>query len=190
MYELKTIIKSVNRQHQSLLFSATLTGKVDELVDLALNKPIRIQANPDFKSADRLKQEYVRLKEGSEEYREVLLLTLADMFKDRVMIFFKTKRQCHRMAIIFALLDYKSAELHGNLSQNQRINALDDFKEGKVNYLLATDLAARGIDIREVKTVINCELPSEVSRYIHRVGRTARAGFFGTSITLCDENER
>eukprot|EP01017_Pseudomicrothorax_dubius_P050021 TRINITY_DN9398_c0_g1_i3.p1 TRINITY_DN9398_c0_g1~~TRINITY_DN9398_c0_g1_i3.p1 ORF type:complete len:316 (+),score=81.04 TRINITY_DN9398_c0_g1_i3:359-1306(+) len=123
--------------------------------------------------------------------REAALLTLAtSVFRDKVIIFFKTKLQCHRMAIVFGLLGLKSCELHGNLSQNQRIQALDDFKDGKYSFLLATDLAARGIDVKDVKTVINFELPTELTRYIHRVGRTARAGESGVSLTICDDNER
>lgn len=93
------------------------------------------------------------------------------------------------MAIILGLLGKKVCELHGNLSQTQRIEAFEDFKEGKFNYLLATDLAARGLDIKELKTVINFELPQEVTRYIHRVGRTARAGEEGLCITICNDNE-
>lgn len=104
-------------------------------------------------------------------------------------MFFKTKKQCHRIAIILGLLGLSSCELHGNLSQTQRIQAFLDFKEGKYEYMLATDLAARGLDIKEVKTVVNFELPVQLTRYIHRIGRTARAGSVGTSLTLCSDNE-
>jgi len=94
------------------------------------------------------------------------------------------------MAIIFALLMRHSVcELHGNLSQTQRIQAFDDFKAGKYDFLLATDLAARGLDIKDLTAVINFELPQEVTRYIHRVGRTARAGQTGHSLTICNERE-
>jgi len=93
------------------------------------------------------------------------------------------------MAVVFGLLDLKFKELHGNLSQNERIEAIEHFRENKVDYLLSTDLAARGIDIKQVSTVINYELPSELTKYIHRVGRTARAGQSGVSVTICDDRE-
>lgn len=93
------------------------------------------------------------------------------------------------MAIILGLLGLKACELHGNLSQTQRIQAFLDFKEDKYQYLLATDLAARGLDIKEVKTVVNYELPKELTKYIHRIGRTARAGSVGTSLTICNDEE-
>ena len=103
------------------------------------------------------------------------------------------------MAILFGLCNLKACELHGkikniilkkgDLSQNQRIQAFDDFRENKFDYLLATDLAARGLDIKNVMTVINFEIPIEITRYIHRVGRTARAGKEGVSLSICDDNE-
>jgi ATP-dependent RNA helicase DDX27 len=93
------------------------------------------------------------------------------------------------MAIILGLLGLKACELHGNLSQTQRIQAFNDFKEDKFNFLLATDLASRGLDIKEVKTVVNFELPTHLTKYIHRIGRTARAGSVGTSLTICNDSE-
>ena len=87
------------------------------------------------------------------------------------------------------LLGLRACELHGNLSQTQRIEAFMDFKEGKYDYLLATDLASRGLDIKEVQTVVNFELPTHLTKYIHRIGRTARAGSVGTSLTLCNDSE-
>ena len=92
------------------------------------------------------------------------------------------------MAIIMNLVGITSVcELHGNLSQTQRLEAFLKFKEGEFNFMLATDLASRGLDIKEVKTVINFELPTQLTRYIHRIGRTARAGNVGTSLTLCND---
>ncbi len=154
MYEIKEIIRNINPKHQTLLFSATLTGRVNELIQLALKKPIRVSANPDFKIAEKLKQEVVRIKEGDFHLREGYLLALTEVFKNKTIIFFKTKQQCHRMAIIFGLLDLKFKELHGNLSQTERIDALEEFRNNKVDYLLSTDLAARGIDVKQVNRCI------------------------------------
>ncbi|KAL4487945.1 hypothetical protein ABPG72_022805 [Tetrahymena utriculariae] len=179
----QNIVENCNKERQTLLFSATLNSEVNKLIDIALRKPIRIQANPDGATNDKLIQKMLRIQD--EDFRESALLAIAaKYYKERTIIFFKTKRQTHRMAIIFGLFGLKVCELHGDLSQNQRIQAFSDFKEGKYQYLMATDLASRGLDIQGVKAVINFELPSEVTRYIHRVGRTARAGNEGVSLTI------
>ena len=158
MYELEEIIKAINPRHQTLLYSATLTGKIEELIQLALRKPIRVSANPDFTIARKLRQEYVLIQSKTHYLREAALLLLAQEFKDRVIIFFKTKRACHRVAILFGLVGMKVKELHGDLTQTERIDALEQFKGNKVNYLLSTDLAARGIDIKQVKVFVILKL--------------------------------
>lgn len=114
---------------------------------------------------------------------------ITEVFQNKVIIFFRTKKQCHRMMIVLGLLGLKAAELHGDLAQTDRIKAFQEFKAGTYQFMLATDLAARGLDVKEVQCVINFELPVEINRYVHRVGRTARAGKSGVSITLTDEPE-
>ena len=139
-------------ERQTLLFSATLQEEVKDLVNLALKKPIRLQADPSSSTSDKLKQMITLLKEPNEQYREATLLYLAkELYKEKVIIFFKTKSQCHRSAILFGLSGLRCCELHGNLTQNQRIEAFEDFKSDKYDYLMATDLAARGLDIKEVR---------------------------------------
>jgi ATP-dependent RNA helicase DDX27 len=133
---------------------------------------------------------YVKLKSPDEITREaVLIYVIKTHFKEKSIVFFKTKQQCHRMAIIFGMAGLKATELHGNLTQKQRIQSLMQFTQGDFTYLLATDLAARGLDIADIQTVINYEFPVELMRYIHRVGRTARAGKRGVSFTICNEIE-
>jgi len=128
-----------------------LTSDVTKLAKLTLKKPIRIQANPDHTTSENLQQEVLKLKNMDENYREACLLLIAsELYNKKVIIFFKTKRKCHRMAILFGLHNISSCELHGNLSQTQRIQAFQDFKNGKYEFLLATDLAARGLDVKEV----------------------------------------
>ncbi|EGR33819.1 hypothetical protein IMG5_036350 [Ichthyophthirius multifiliis] len=186
--EIKEILQNCSRDRQTLLFSATLNDSVQSLIDLALKKPVRIKINASNSTNDKLTQKMLKIP--FENTREASLLAVAAKFyKDKTVIFFKTKKQCHRMAIIFGLFKLSVCELHGNMTQNQRIQAFTDFKEGKYSYLMATDLAARGLDIQGLKAVINYELPTEVSRYIHRVGRTARAGKEGVSLTLGTEQE-
>ncbi|CAD8123931.1 unnamed protein product [Paramecium sonneborni] len=188
--EIKQILLASPKDRQTVLISATLNATVKQLSLLALNNPTKI--NVDFVGglAYGLKQYLLRIRSNQDRDREATLITLLKTkFKEKTIIFVKTKHDCHRLAIILGFLDMSSCELHGNLSQQQRIQAYEDFKEGKFQFLLATDLAARGLDMTDVKAVINYEIPFEVTRYIHRVGRTARIGAQGISVTICLENE-
>ncbi|ORX37774.1 P-loop containing nucleoside triphosphate hydrolase protein [Kockovaella imperatae] len=187
--ELTEIVKACPRSRQTMLFSATMTDSVDELVRLSLNKPIRVFVDPPRATASGLTQEFVRIR--SEEARSAHLLALCKRsVKERCIIFFRSKALAHQMKIIFGLSRLKAAELHGNLTQEQRLNALTEFKAGKVDYLLATDLASRGLDIKGIETVINYDMPNQLASYTHRVGRTARAGRKGRSISLVGEGDR
>lgn len=195
--EVHQLVKSCPVSRQTLLFSATMNTRVDELVKLSMKRPVRVRvsdkkSNKDIEVAPRLEQEFVRIRSGNEGInREGLLLALLKRtFKKQVIVFFDTKAVAHRMMILCGLCGLKSAELHGNLTQQQRLTALDDFTTGKVDILLATDLAARGLDIEKVETVINFEMPSQIETYIHRIGRTARAGRGGRSCTLIGEGRR
>ena len=111
-------------------------------------------------------------------------------FKKRTIIFCTTKKEAHSLRVIFGIFGLNSAELHGNLTQMERLKALNEFRKGNVNYLLCTDVAARGLDIVGVDTVINMDFPTNIKTYIHRVGRTARAGRIGHSITFVGESRR
>lgn len=123
--------------------------------------------------------------------REATLLTLVRRaFHQRVIIFFNEKKQCSRAHILFAVFGLKSAEIHGNMTQTERMDAIEKFQRGEVDYLLATDLVARGLDINGVKSVLNFSFPTEPKRYLHRIGRTARAGSSGVAVTLCNDEER
>ena len=123
--------------------------------------------------------------------RESTLLSLVlRHFKQRVIVFFNEKVQCHRMLVMFKIFGLKAVQVQGNLTQQERMDAIEQFQRGDVDYLLATDLVSRGLDIPNVKTIINFSFPNEPKRYLHRVGRTARAGMHGTSVTLCNDVER
>lgn len=150
---------------------------------------MRVQANPDNRVNEKLRQEVVKIT-NRDERMGALIFLLEKYFKKRTIVFFRTKAECHRTAIILGLRNHLNvAELHGNLTQVERINALDDFKTGACDILLASDLVARGLDIKNVKFVLNYELPQEMTRYIHRVGRTARAGESGVCLTIVDPTE-
>lgn len=130
-------------------------------------------------------------KEKEDREREPILAALiCRTFHDHCMIFVQRKRQAHRLHILLGLLGIKAGELHGNLTQQQRLESLKQFKDEQIDVLIATDVAARGLDIVGVKTVINFNMPLSTEHYIHRVGRTARAGRAGISVSLADERER
>jgi ATP-dependent RNA helicase DDX27 len=197
--EVTEIIKACPVERQTMLFSATMNTKVDDLIQLSMKRPVRIRISgkegsggKDLEVAPRLEQEFIRVRSGNEGVnREAMLLALLTRtFSTQTIVFFDTKAKAHRMMILCGLCGIKCAELHGNLSQPQRLEALEQFRKGEVDILLATDLAARGLDISRVETVINFEMPNQVETYIHRIGRTARAGRGGRSCTLIGEGRR
>ena len=200
--QLNELVRSCPTQRQTMLFSATMTDDVDQLVRLSLHQPVRLFVDPKRSTAAKLIQEFVRVraptsgsaaerKAGEDAQRAALLLALCmRTFRDQVIIFVRSKRLAHQLKIIFGLLGLSAAELHGDLSQEQRLQALTNFRDRKVDFLLATDLASRGIDIRGVQTVINYDMPAQLEPYLHRVGRTARAGRQGRSVTLVGEADR
>lgn len=189
--ELSEIIKACPKSRQTMLFSATMTDSVDELVKMSLNKPVRLFVDPRRTTARGLVQEFVRVRAEKETERSSLLVALCQRtFTSGVIIFFRSKKLAHQMRIIFRMLDMKCEELHGDLTQEQRLRALQLFRDGQVNFLMATDLASRGLDIKGIETVINYDMPNQAAQYLHRVGRTARAGKTGRSLTLVGEADR
>ena len=189
--ELTEIVKSCPISRQTMLFSATMTESVDELVRMSLDKPVRLFVDPKRTTARGLVQEFVRVKAGRDSDRVTLLVTICKRtFKERVIIFYRSKKLAHQMRVLFGLLNMRAEELHGDLTQEQRLKALQSFRDSKVDYLMATDLASRGLDIKGIETVINYDMPGQLAQYLHRVGRTARAGKSGRSVTLVGETDR
>eukprot|EP00548_Thalassiothrix_antarctica_P012653 CAMPEP_0194168394 /NCGR_PEP_ID=MMETSP0154-20130528/3380_1 /TAXON_ID=1049557 /ORGANISM="Thalassiothrix antarctica, Strain L6-D1" /LENGTH=852 /DNA_ID=CAMNT_0038879525 /DNA_START=49 /DNA_END=2607 /DNA_ORIENTATION=+ len=197
--EVHELVKACPSERQTYLFSATLSTKVEELVKLSLKRPVRIKITGKANSncakvevADRLEQEFVRVRAGNEGINRqgMLLALLTRTFKSRIIVFFDTKKAAHRMMILCGLCGIKCSELHGDLTQVQRLSALEEFRKGNTDVLLATDLAARGLDIDKVKAVINYEMPRQIETYVHRIGRTARRGRAGKSCTLIGETRR
>ena len=193
--EVNEIVKHCPTQRQTMLFSATMDTKVDDLVNLSLKRPIRVAVSnrkkhgvTSFSSqtsnatgrvevAPRLEQEFVRIRPGNEGNREAIMLSLLTRtYKNRAICFFDTKATAHRFRILAGLVGILCTELHGDLTQPQRLEALEAFRKGDVDVLLATDLAGRGIDIPDVDAVLNFDMPSRIASYVHRIGRTARAG--------------
>jgi ATP-dependent RNA helicase DDX27 len=182
---------------QTLLFSATLDAKVVDLEKKALRNPLKVKLSHSA-ILSNLKQSYVRMKfktsDSDEEIFEkrmsYLLFLVKNENKTRSIVFFNTKKDCHKAKIVMEKFQLRSKELNSNIPQPERLQNLNEFQLNHVEFLLATDIAARGIDIEKVKFVINFEFPSENSKYIHRIGRTARKGYFGEAITICVDNER
>ncbi|KAL1502227.1 hypothetical protein ABEB36_007400 [Hypothenemus hampei] len=189
--QMKEIIKQCSRTRQTILFSATMNEEVENLAAVSLKNPVQLFVDSNKDVAFNLRQEFIRIRSGKETDREPILGALVcRTFRESCMIFVQTKKQAHHLHILLGLLGLKVAELHGNLTQPQRLEALEKFKNKEVDFLVATDVAARGLDIAGVKTVINFVMPSLLEHYIHRVGRTARAGRAGVSVSLAGEQER
>merc|ERR1719402_86474 len=167
--QMKEVVKSCARTRQTLLFSATMTDQVEQLAAVSLSKPVKIFVDSNKVVAWNLRQEFCRIRTGREKDREALLAALVcRTFRDHCMVFVQTKVLCHRLHIVLGLLGVRVGELHGNMSQPQRLDTLKRFKEEQVDVLLATDVAARGLDIKGVKTVINFNMPTTLEHYIHR----------------------
>lgn len=184
--EVEEIVRNTPaNKRQTLLFSATMTAELKGLIKLSLQNPITLAVDTVMDVSTTLLQEFVKIKPAYENNKDALLLALVSRsFKTRTIIFFRQKITAHRFKILFGLCKLSCAELHGNLTQGQRLEALDNFREGRVDFLLCTDLAARGLDIVGVDTVLNFDMPSELKEYVHRVGRTARAGRSGRACSL------
>eukprot|EP01027_Heterolobosea_sp_BB2_P019439 GEZU01027292.1.p1 GENE.GEZU01027292.1~~GEZU01027292.1.p1 ORF type:complete len:485 (-),score=185.06 GEZU01027292.1:101-1555(-) len=189
--EIEELVKNTPKSRQTILFSATMTDKVDKLAQLSLKHPVRVSVDSRKETAKGLIQEFIRIRERKESDKEAILVALCKRtFTSKTIIFCNLKATCARVTMLFHCVGLKAAELQGNLSQEQRIVALERFKTQNVDFLICTDVAARGLDVKGIETVINYEMPRDEKTYIHRVGRTARAGNEGRSISFAGEEHR
>src|SRR5262249_52720663 len=169
-------------------FSATMPAEIAGLADELLNDPVKVSVAPVATTAERVRQRVIHIEAGKK--RALLAQLLADPEMSRTLVFTRTKRGADRVARHLEGGGTKVAAIHGNKSQRQREHALEDFRNSRITVLVATDIAARGIDIDLVTHVVNYELPEVPEAYVHRIGRTARAGASGSAISLCDGAER
>ena len=186
--DVKRIIKYLPAKRQPLLFSATILNETAALADSLLKKPVRISITPSAKTVEKIEQKVFFVEKP--EKRELLAGIIRQSNVHQALVFTRTKHGADRVARDLNRAGIKAKSIHGDKSQNQRQRALNEFKECKIAVLVATDIAARGIDINELPLVINFELPNIPETYVHRIGRTGRAGQEGTAISFCDKSER
>lgn len=191
--ELSEIMSLLPSQRQTLLFSATMNSRIKQLVSLSLKRPVRVMIDPPKQAASKLLQEFVRIRKREHLKPSVLfhlIKKLDGTGQKRMVVFVARKEVAHRLRIILGLLGIAVAELHGSLSQEQRLQSVNQFKSLEVPILVCTDLASRGLDIPKIEVVINYDMPKNYEIYLHRVGRTARAGREGRSVSLVGESSQ
>jgi ATP-dependent RNA helicase RhlE len=185
--DLKRIISQLPDRRQSLFFSATLAPNIVELAKKLLHKPISVNVTPKSRSVDRIEQRVLFVEKSDKQ--KTLQRILDDQDVGRAIVFTRTKRMANMVATRLGRAGVKSAAIHGNKSQNARQRALDGFRKNHLRVLVATDVAARGIDIDGVTHVFNYDLPNEPESYVHRIGRTGRAGAEGIAISFCTADD-
>ena len=188
IHDIRKIITKLPHKRQSLFFSATMPPKVSQLAHQLLRNPVRVEVAPQATTVERVKQCVFFVDSAAKE--KLLLELLLQKHLTRVLVFTRTKHRANKVASYLSSHNVKTDAIHGNKSQGARTQALQNFKLGRTKVLVATDIAARGIDIDNISHVINFELPNEPESYVHRIGRTARAGTNGTAYSFCAADER
>ena len=188
IHDVRKIVATCKGKRQTLLFSATMPPPIAKLAHDILKDPVRIDISPTAVTVDRIDQRVMFV--GAKDKRALLTELLRDSAMDRVLLFTRTKRGADRVCRQLGQAGIAADALHGNKAQNARVRALHAFRNGNVRVLVATDIAARGIDVPGISHVINYELPNEPESYVHRIGRTARAGARGAALSFCDQSER
>ena len=186
--DVKRILQKLPKQRQTLFFSATMPSDIERLSREILVNPVRVDVAPVSSTAERIEQS-VYMVEASEK-RRVLEKVLRDPAMERAIVFTRTKHGANRLVKELERGEIVSEAIHGNKSQGARQRALDNFRSGRLKVLIATDIAARGIDVDGISHVVNYDLPNIPESYVHRIGRTARAGKEGIAISLCSREER
>jgi ATP-dependent RNA helicase RhlE len=188
IHDVRKVIRLLPRQRQTLFFSATMPPEAQELADQLLRHPETVAVVPSATTAERIDQEVYFVEKGDK--RALLVDVLRDQAMRRVLVFSRTKHGANRIAEHLLKAGIGAEAIHGNKSQNARERALAGFKNGRTRVLVATDIAARGIDIDDVTHVVNFDVPEVPETYVHRIGRTARAGAAGMALSFCEADER
>ena len=185
--QIDRIIKYLPRDRQTMLFSATIPEKIVRIAATNMKLPISVEIAPSGTAAERVKQELYIIKKDE---KAQLLGKLLDQYHGSVLLFSRTKRGAFRITRGLRSMGYSAAEIHSDRSLAQRREALEGFKTGKYRILVATDIAARGIDVKGIELVINYDLPDDAENYVHRIGRTGRAGHEGMAISFATPDQR
>lgn len=188
IHDVKRIISKLPRERQNMLFSATMPKEITNLVDSILKNPVKVEVAPVSSTVDTITQGIYFV--GKKYKKKLLIDILKDESITSLLVFSRTKYGANNITKELSKAGIESLAIHGNKSQSARQLALNSFKEGNIRVLVATDIAARGIDVEELSHVINYDLPEVPETYVHRIGRTGRAGNNGTAISFCDEEEK
>ncbi|MEW6122580.1 MAG: DEAD/DEAH box helicase [Pseudomonadota bacterium] len=188
VHAIRAIVRKLPAKRHSLFFSATMPGAIADLAKSMLHEPVTVAVTPVAKTADRVEQRVILVDKQAKPALLAELLTSEEV--DRALVFARTKHGADKVVRALAKAGHVAEAIHGNKSQNQRDRVLAAFREGTVRTLVATDIAARGIDVTGVSHVFNFDLPNIPESYVHRIGRTARAGREGIAISFCDGEER
>ncbi len=186
--DVRRVIKQLPQKRQTLFFSATMPDEIRELSDAILNKPVRVEVTPVSSTAEKVEQ-YL-FKVDKKDKRALLQYVLRDPSITSCLVFTRTKHGADKVAKDLQKAGISAEAIHGNKTQGARQRALNNFKDGRCRVLVATDIAARGIDVENLSHVINYELPDVPETYVHRIGRTGRAGASGIAFSFCDREER
>lgn len=187
-HDMKKIIKQLPKARQTLLFSATMPPEIKSMVDSILSNPVKVEVTPVSSTVDTIDQS-VYFVEKSDK-KALLIKLLGNKSLDSVLVFTRTKHGADNVVRNLVKARITAQAIHGNKSQVARQLALDNFKSRRTKVLVATDIAARGIDVKELSHVINFDLPNIPETYVHRIGRTGRAGLGGTALSFCDNEEK
>lgn len=188
IHDVKKVISKLPAKRQTLFFSATMPPEIQKLADVLLKHPAKVEVTPPSSTVDKIAQQLYFV--AKKEKPELLIHLLSDPAIKTTLVFTRTKHGADKVVKILQKFQIRAAAIHGNKSQNARQNALADFKNGTIRVLVATDIAARGIDIDELSHVINFDLPDVPETYVHRIGRTGRAGNAGIAISFCSADEK
>ncbi|MCE2772219.1 MAG: DEAD/DEAH box helicase [Bacteroidetes bacterium] len=186
--DIRKIIAVLPAKRHTLFFSATAAPEIMKLANQLLNNPIHVSVSPVSSTAEAVKQAVYYVKK--EDKRLLLKHVLTDKTIEHVLVFTRTKRGADRVAKDLNALGIRAEAIHGNKSQNAREKALQNFKQRRIRVLVATDIASRGIDVQQLSHVINYEIPEQAETYVHRIGRTGRAGNSGIALSFCTNEER
>ncbi len=188
VHSVRRIMKTLPKARQTLLFSATMPKEIGQLANELLTEPVTVKVTPVATTAERVEQKVIFVDTAAK--RTLLRDVIVEEKPERCLVFTRTKHGADRVVRSLTMDGIHAVAIHGNKSQAQREKALAGFKDGKTPILIATDIAARGIDVSGVSHVVNFDLPNIPESYVHRIGRTARAGASGVAISFCDQEER